>query len=80
MSIAKYELNCIFADHIVLVKYKKIQVIDMFRKHIKFFQTPSFPSTQPCLPKAAPKGCGCVSTNSCINKNTGFPGISTAKN
>jgi len=42
-------------------------------------QPPSFPSTQPRPPEASLKGCGCVPLNNHANKNTGLPGISTAK-
>ncbi len=39
---------------------------------------PSFPSTQPLPPEAAPKGCGCVSSNNHTHKNTGLPSTSAA--
>lgn len=53
--------------------------VDMFPQTRQNISTPSFPSTQPCLLKAAPRDCGCVSTNSCANKNTRLSGISTVK-
>jgi hypothetical protein len=40
---------------------------------------PSFPSTQPCPPRAALEGCGCVSANNHAHKNTGLSGTSAAK-
>jgi hypothetical protein len=76
MSIANYELNCISADHIELVKAQKDS---SYRYVPSNNQPPSFPSTQPLPPKAPPKGCGCVSLNNNAHKDTGLSGISAAK-
>ena len=59
--------------------FKPLKFLTCSREHINPFQPPSFPSTQPCPPGAAPKGCGCVSANNHTYKNTGLPGISAAK-
>ena len=49
-------------------------------RHVPSYnQPPSFPSTQPCPPRAALEGCGCVSANNHTHINTGLSGTSAAK-
>jgi hypothetical protein len=80
MSIAKYELNCIFADHIDFVKAQK----DSSYRHVpantsNHFKSRLFRLHNPARRRAAPEGCGCVSTNNQTHKNTGLSGIPAAK-
>jgi hypothetical protein len=81
MSIAKYELNCIFADHIVLVKVQK----DSSYRHVpantsNSFKPRLFHQHNPACRKPLPKAVDVFPRTVAQTKTEGFPASPLSKN